>query len=141
MDKEQKICVSAWVNFDTKVLLLRRYEKEEFLPGYYEMPGGKVNFGETPEQALLRECNEEAQISISPNHPYRVFSYVSAGGDRHTVDICYLVSLIFFDKQIVLSDAHDKFAWVEEKDVNKYLMTQEMLESVVQGFLRHETSE
>ena len=55
MEKFQKIGVTAFVvSGDEKVLLLRRSKKEKFLPGYFELPGGKVDFGENPEKALER---------------------------------------------------------------------------------------
>lgn len=34
--------------------------------GYYKFPGGGINEGETPEQALVREAAEEAGLEIAP---------------------------------------------------------------------------
>jgi 8-oxo-dGTP diphosphatase len=54
----------ALVDPDTRVLLARRPEGKA-LAGLWEFPGGKVQQGETPEAALIRELKEELGIDVS----------------------------------------------------------------------------
>lgn len=52
----------ALVDADRRVLIAQRPEGKA-MAGLWEFPGGKVEAGETPEQALIRELEEELGIS------------------------------------------------------------------------------
>ena len=51
----------ALIDRDGRVLLTQRPEGKE-MSGLWEFPGGKVDAGETPEAALIRELREELSI-------------------------------------------------------------------------------
>jgi len=57
------VVVAAVIIDDGRVLLTRRGEGQH-LAGFWEFPGGKLEEGETAEEALARECREECGIEV-----------------------------------------------------------------------------
>jgi 8-oxo-dGTP diphosphatase len=60
------VAAVALVDADGRVLLAQRPEGKS-MAGLWEFPGGKVDPGETPEEALIRELEEELGIDVSAN--------------------------------------------------------------------------
>src|SRR5262249_42902657 len=61
--------VAAVLLDDVTRLLLSRRPLGKAFGGLWEFPGGKIEPGETPEAALVRELNEELGITISADTP------------------------------------------------------------------------
>jgi 8-oxo-dGTP diphosphatase len=57
------VAAGALVDTDGRVLLAQRPEGKP-MAGLWEFPGGKVELGETPEQTLIRELEEELGIAV-----------------------------------------------------------------------------
>jgi 8-oxo-dGTP diphosphatase len=75
------VAACALIDTDGRVLLARRPEGKK-MAGLWEFPGGKLNPGETPEAALIRELREELGIDVAAaclapfafaSHPYERF--------------------------------------------------------------------
>ena len=63
--KNIKIVVSLALINDADEILLSKRPKNKHYAGFWEFPGGKVETGEVPEIALIREIKEEINISIN----------------------------------------------------------------------------
>ena len=74
-----EVAVGVLVAADGRFLLTSRPEGKVYA-GYWEFPGGKVEPGESVEQALARELREEIGIEIGAAHPWKVeiFDYPHA---------------------------------------------------------------
>jgi 8-oxo-dGTP diphosphatase len=65
------VAVGVLIRPDGQFLLTSRPPGKVY-EGYWEFPGGKLEAGESVEQALRRELQEEIGITIGAAHPWRV---------------------------------------------------------------------
>ncbi|MBC7992255.1 MAG: NUDIX domain-containing protein [Rhizobacter sp.] len=65
------VAVGVLIDSQDRFLLTSRPEGKVYA-GYWEYPGGKLEAGETVEQALRRELHEELGITIGAVHPWKV---------------------------------------------------------------------
>jgi 8-oxo-dGTP diphosphatase len=61
------VVAAALIDGQQRLLLQRRAQVAEH-GGLWEFPGGKMEAGETPEQALARELDEELAIRVETDH-------------------------------------------------------------------------
>ncbi len=60
---EVKLAVCAIADIDKHLLLLHRRN-----PDQWQLPGGRIEAGEVPAQAVIREVNEELDIAVTSFH-------------------------------------------------------------------------
>lgn len=116
------LVVAAGITKGDNVLLACR-EEPELVGGHlkWELPGGKVKFGETPEQALEREIHEELRLKIKPERllPYlQTNIYEVSGEQKHYAIICYQSSLIGPDDFSLTDQLSSKVAWFHQDEID-----------------------
>lgn len=108
----QQTTTRVIIKKDDKVLLIRRSGGNPQVVGKYELPGGKVDFGEEPELALAREVQEELGLELQTSQLQTVQSFVDPISKKQYILIVYLGALLE-DAKIHLSGDHDKYKWVK----------------------------
>ncbi len=97
-----------------KVILLRN-ERDE-----WELPGGKLELGESPEQCLVREIGEELQLEIEPESILDSWVYTIVPG-VHVVVLAY-GCVETGSGGVILSDEHKEMRWFPLADVDALTM-------------------
>jgi len=113
------------VIFDgTKVLMLQYSDykpgPKQSIEGYWGTPGGRMESGETPEQAMRREIFEETGIEVGPLTKVREedVEYAIDGQVRHS--IVFACRKPAGELKIRLSDEHTDHRWVDISDLDDY---------------------
>lgn len=108
----------ALVNETNHVLLAQRPEGKA-MAGLWEFPGGKVDAGETPEFALMRELYEELGIET------RECCFSPIGFTSHSYEDFHLLMPLFicriWEGEITARE-NQKFSWVAPQDMYNYPM-------------------
>ena len=112
------VAAAALVDRDGRVLLAQRPDGKS-MAGLWEFPGGKVEAGETPEAALIRELQEELGINtwqscLAP------LTFAS-----HRYETFHLLMPLFVCRKwegITKAREGQSLAWVKPKDLRNYPM-------------------
>jgi 8-oxo-dGTP pyrophosphatase MutT (NUDIX family) len=125
MTRIQRILVSLLLRSELGVLVLQRGRPySEFLRydpetqvgvGLWELPGGGLDFGETPLKAVIREASEETGILIDPEHlklaACCAYILTGSGCESHRIHVIYEASLISAST-VRYSEEHIAYKWV-----------------------------
>ena len=101
---------AAIIRKDSKILIARRAQNKH-LGGYWEFPGGKIEEGETPQECLKRELEEELGIVVNVGAFFME-------NEHHYED--KIIQLQAFECEhisgnIMLND-HDQIEWVHPSE-------------------------
>ena len=107
--------VVAALIWDNDKFLICRRPKNKARALLWEFAGGKVEFGETKEQALIRECKEELDIIISAED---IFMDVVHEYSDITVHLTLFNSTIL--EGIPKKLEHDDIKWITASEIDNY---------------------
>ncbi|MEM2909087.1 MAG: NUDIX domain-containing protein [Candidatus Bilamarchaeaceae archaeon] len=95
-----------------RILVLKRKD------GFWEFPGGGVDWGEDPEESALRETFEETSITVKK--PLKLLGVTSAtyqkGADeKHSIYLVYLGRTE--QDNVSLSEEHIEYRWLTKREL------------------------
>lgn len=96
--RRQRLAAYALIVDDAGRVLLARHPGARRRPGRWLLPGGGVEPGEHPEQAVIREVREETGLQVMVGALREVVSDVTIVGRRrralHNVRLIYLATVV-----------------------------------------------
>lgn len=101
---------------DGKILILKRSTESKTNPGKWELPGGKVDQGESFDKALIREVYEETNLKIKLDNVI--------GASQQNLPLIRAVHIIMsgkiLDGELNLSSEHEGYAWEFLENLSDY---------------------
>ncbi|MEK9795102.1 MAG: 8-oxo-dGTP diphosphatase MutT [Hyphomicrobiales bacterium] len=110
------VVACALINEYGKVLINERPVGKDYA-GYWEFPGGKVDEGETPEEAIIRELKEEINIDVTGSC-LAPLSFTEKQYDNY-----YVVVLLYVCRRWnghVMPMEEQELAWVNPKEIDNF---------------------
>lgn len=124
--RKQTVYVFDGVVFDQKgrILIDQRFNDAlEEVNGLWEVPGGKLEFGETPEQGIAREVFEETGYRVNVK---RIVPYTDVGVLEYPEKTQYTVVLYYFceleegEHAEVKDHKIKKYEWILPEELDNY---------------------
>ncbi|MFN7996565.1 MAG: NUDIX hydrolase [Bryobacteraceae bacterium] len=121
--------------FDRDCILLVERGKEP-LKGYWSLPGGVLETGETLEEGIVREVREETGMLVKPLGVLEIFQRImrdAAGvAEYHYVLIDYICRVM--EGSPCAADDVSRVEWVPQRELPGYRITEGTLPVIEKGF-------
>ena len=115
---EVKVAVKGVLVRGDRMLVVQRSYNDQTGAGTWENVGGVMEFGETFEQALVREFKEEVGLSVEVERLLYAITFLT----RPTRQIILLTFLCRTnDETVVLSEEHEAYLWASKKELQSLL--------------------
>ncbi len=126
MEKPLGVSGKAVISKEGKILLLQRSLNDSFDPGLWELPGGKLDYGEDLLEALKREVEEEVGLQIKVGRPFKTWHFYKE--PFWVTGITFLCD--YTGGTVVLSPEHEDYAWIEPAKYSEYPLSKAVKEQL-----------
>lgn len=111
------VTVKGIVAYQGKLLLLKKLKPSKDNYGYWELPGGGMEYNESPVEAICREVAEETGLEVEVEGAVSTFHVV-----RKEKEIVGIIFLCYAKNDDVhLSDEHTDYVFVTQEETKNYL--------------------
>jgi len=136
---EFRIAVEVVVKNNDRILVMKRGENESVAPGEWNVPAGKVELMELPEDGAIRECKEETGLDavIIKEIIKRPRMIQKKGKDAYRLIYTYLMESTTPDPEnsVVMNEEHSEYAWVTAEELKdpKYTLLADTKDILLKG--------
>ena len=113
-----QVGVKALIKNNGKILLMKRSNKYKKTQAndIWDIPGGRINPGEEPEDGLKREIKEETGLDIEEIKQILDTSTVYKDKEKQIIRITYLCTAK--NHEVKLSDEHTEYQWIKPENID-----------------------
>jgi len=115
IENNKTIDVTAAILVQDGKLFIAQRPANDPLAKKWELPGGKVRPGETPEECLQREIYEEFGMAITVQE---LFAENTHNYDH--ISIRLIAYIVRWEGKEIKTYAHDAISWASEEDIDSY---------------------
>jgi 8-oxo-dGTP diphosphatase len=112
-----QVVVAAVIERSDRRLLIGQRRRNDTSPLKWEFPGGKLEAGETPEEALARELKEELGTTLQKSVPIGRITHKYATTPEELEILFYAVQI---SEAEVVPHSFENIAWVLPKELGSY---------------------
>jgi 8-oxo-dGTP diphosphatase len=113
-----RVLTKALIFKDNKLLMLKRKLGSSFAGGTWDIPGGKMEFGEQPENALVREVYEETSLKIEILDILSISSGVNKVKRNQYITIVYICNYV--SGSVSINSENIDYEWVDADKADKH---------------------
>lgn len=111
------VTVKGVVVYNQRLLLLKKIKPSKDNYGYWELPGGGMEYNESPNEAVKREIMEETGLEVDVEGMISNFHVV-----RKDKEIVGIIFLCYAKNDLVrLSSEHTEYVFVTQEEAKQYL--------------------
>ena len=118
MENKIVVVVKGIIIHDNKVLIIQRSADDEIGANIWECVGGKIDFGEDLEDALIREVKEEVNLTITVD---KLLYAVTLKTNEHRQVVILTYSCTAHDNMVMLSGEHKNYLWANKEQMMSLL--------------------
>ena len=110
-----KVAAHGLIKKNNKYLVTKRPFDDDYMPNFWDTPGGTIEFGEKIIDALNREIKEETDLNVKVGNVIFCHNHLS-GKERHQFELVY--SCDYIGGEIKLDPKeHQEYRWVTLKEM------------------------
>ncbi len=128
----QQIGVKAIIEKDNKILLIKRSAAYGEISNSWDIPGGRTEFGEEPEEGLKREIKEETGLELETIKLVLDVSTVFKNQEKQIIRVTYLCTVK--NNNIQLSHEHTDMQWITKQELKNIEFKDKILKKTISLF-------
>jgi len=132
------VAVKGVILKDDRILVIKRSEREDCFANLWDIPGGKIEFGERLDDALKREIKEETSLDVDVLIPVAAWSFFR-NRETYVVGITFLcrpVTNRLRSDEIKLGNEHVEYRWVSRSGIENLPMNENLKKELKLFFKR-----